>query len=163
MPAADGEGDVGIVTRHRGRRWLGLGITAVVLSLGAPLLAQKPAPQERGKRPKLTLKANPTMGRAPLRIVFSAELVGGSDDFEEYYCPTIMWEWGSGDASESTTDCAPYEPGKSTIKRRYTVEHTFRNFGTFRVYFNLIHRDKEVASTFINVVVQPGGSGTFDR
>jgi hypothetical protein len=118
--------------------------------------------EEKPRRPKITLKAQPTMGRAPLRVVLSAELTGGSDDFEEYYCPTIMWEWGKGNASEVTNDCPPYEKGKSQIKRRYTVEHTFRNFGTFRVYFNLIHRDKEVGHADINVVVQPGGSGTFD-
>jgi hypothetical protein len=118
--------------------------------------------EEKPKRPKITLKAQPTMGRAPLRVVFSAELTGGSDDFEEYYCPTIMWEWGKGNASETTNDCPPYEKGKSQIKRRYTVEHTFRNFGQFRVYFNLIHRDEEVGHADINIVVQPGGSGTFD-
>jgi hypothetical protein len=118
--------------------------------------------EDKSKRPKITIKAQPTIGRAPLRVVFSAELIGGADDFEEYYCPTVLWEWGKGDASETKTDCPPYEPGVSSIKRRYTVEHTFRNFGTFRVYFSLIHRDREVAHTSINIVVHPGGNGSFD-
>jgi hypothetical protein len=114
--------------------------------------------QDRGKRPKITLKAQPTMGRAPLRVLFSAELVGGADDYEEYYCPTVVWEWSRGNASESKVDCPPYEPGKTTIRRRYTTEHTFRTFGSFRVYFNLVHRDREVGTAAINVIVQPGGS-----
>jgi hypothetical protein len=135
----------------------------LALSGGAVPLAQQKneKPQER-KRPKITIKANPTMGRAPLRIVFSAELVGGSDDYEDYYCPTVLWEWGRGNTSEQTSDCPPYEPGKSQIKRRYTTEHTFRNFGNFRVYFTLIHRDKEIDNASINIAVQPGGSGTPD-
>ena len=54
------------------------------------------------------------------------------DDFEEYYCPTIDWEWGDDTTSESTADCEPYEAGKSEIKRRFTVEHVFRHGGNFR-------------------------------
>jgi hypothetical protein len=114
--------------------------------------------QNRNKRPKITVKAQPTMGRAPLRVLFSAELVGGADDYEEYYCPTVVWEWSRGNASQSEVDCPPYEAGKSTIRRRYTTEHTFRTFGSFRVYFSLVHRDREVGTAAINVVVQPGGS-----
>jgi hypothetical protein len=120
--------------------------------------AQDTDKQQDRKRPKITLKAQPTMGRAPLRVLFSAELVGGADDFEEYYCPTVVWEWSRGNASQSKVDCAPYEGGKSTIRRRYTVEHTFRTFGTFRVYVSLVKRDREVGTAAINVVVQPGGS-----
>jgi hypothetical protein len=135
-------------------------VGALCLTVGAVSLGGQK--DEKPRRPKIMLKAQPTMGRAPLRVILSAELTGGSDDFEEYYCPTIMWEWGRGNASESTSDCPPYEPGKSVIKRRYTVEHVFRNFGTFRVYFNLIHRDREVGNASINIVVSPGGSGTHE-
>lgn len=113
------------------------------------------------KRPKLTLKASPNFGIAPLRVVLTAEFEGGSDDFEEYYCPTVIWEWGDGAVSEASNDCAPYEPGKSQIKRRYTVEHTYRRSdpsGQIRVYFSLRHRDKEVAAVGVNIAVQPGGT-----
>jgi len=139
-----------------------LGSAALVCCLGltvgaTPLQDQKTdKTQERGRRPRITLKAQPTVGRAPMRSLFSAELVGGSDDFEDYYCPTVSWEWGRGDASQSASDCEPYEEGKSVIRRRYSAEHTFRNSGSFRVYFSLSRRDKEVGAAFINIVVQPG-------
>lgn len=122
-----------------------------------PDAAKAPEP----KRPKLTLKATPTFGIAPLRVVMTAELEGGSDDFEEYYCPTVIWEWGDGTISESSSDCQPYEAGKSQIKRRYTVEHIYKRSdpsGRTRAYFSLRHRDKEVAAAGINVAIQPGGT-----
>jgi hypothetical protein len=117
--------------------------------------------QDSKQRPRLNLRAQPPVGITPARIVLSAELVGGSDDFEEYYCPTVEWEWGDDTRSESTSDCAPYEAGKSEIKRRYTVEHTFRRAGAFKVYIRLKHRDKEVAASSTNVQIQPGAQERY--
>jgi hypothetical protein len=109
-----------------------------------------------GKRPKMTLRAQPTVGIAPVRVVLTGELQGGADDFEEYYCPTVEWAWGDDTSSESTLDCEPYEAGKSQIKRRFTVEHVFRREGTFKVYFHLKRKDKIVGSTSTIIQVQPG-------
>ena len=77
------------------------------------------------------------MGFAPLRIVATAVLSGGADDFEDFYCPTVEWEWGDGTRSESKVDCDPYEPGKSEIKRSYSLDHRFEWGGEFRVQFRL--------------------------
>jgi hypothetical protein len=110
------------------------------------------------KRPKLTLRARPEIGIAPMRVVLTAELEGGSNDFEEYYCPTTVWEFADGAISEASADCPPYEPGKSQIKRRYTVEHTYKRSGHLRVYFSLQHRGKEVTAAGVNITVQPGGT-----
>jgi len=52
-------------------------------------------------------------------------------------------------------DCAPYESGKSEIKRRFTVEHVFRA-GNYRVSFKLKRRDKVVALTTVQIQVRPG-------
>ncbi len=95
---------------------------------------------------------------APARVVLTAELVGGDDDFEDFYCPAIEWEWGDGTKSESSTDCAPYEPGKSEIKRRFTVEHVFRTGrpNGFRVTVHLKRRDKSVGAATVNIQVRPG-------
>src|SRR5712692_4405647 len=90
-------------------------------------------------RPKLTLKAQPMMAIAPARVVFTAELNGGANDLQDYYCPTIEWEWGDETRSESTSDCAPYEAGKSEIKRRFTVEHHYKHGANYRVVFRLKH------------------------
>ena len=92
---------------------------------------------------------------APARVVLTAELTGGANDFEEFYCPSVEWEWGDGTKSESSSDCAPYEPGKSEIKRRFTVEHVFRA-GAYRVMFHLKRRDKSVGGASVNIQVRPG-------
>lgn len=113
------------------------------------------------KRPKLTLKAQPIISIAPSRVTLRAELVGGSNDYEEYYCPTIEWDWGDGTQSESRADCDPYQSGKSEIKRRFTVEHVFRA-GYYQVAFRLKRRDKAVASATTTVQVQ-GGAADFGR
>jgi hypothetical protein len=115
--------------------------------------------QLEAKRPKLSLRAQPPVGVAPARVVLTGELQGGADDFEEYYCPTIEWAWGDDTTSESTLDCEPYESGKSQIKRRFTVEHTFRRQGVFKVYFHLKRKDKLLASASTTIQVQPGASG----
>lgn len=107
------------------------------------------------RRPKITLRAQPTISMAPSRVVLTAELVGGADDYEEFYCPTVEWSWGDGTHSESTTDCEPYEAGKSEIKRRFTVSHIFRT-GAYKVMFRLKRRDKPIAAATVNIQVRPG-------
>ncbi|MFN2447087.1 MAG: hypothetical protein ABR606_16095 [Vicinamibacterales bacterium] len=89
------------------------------------------------KRPSVSLRASPAVAFAPARIRLSAELRGGSDDFEALYCPVIEWDWGDGTTSSSAADCAPYEAGKSEIRRRYSVEHIYRAPGGYRIQFRL--------------------------
>ena len=112
--------------------------------------------KESDQRPKLSLKATPMMAIAPVRVVFTAELTGGANDFQEYYCPSVEWDWGEGTVSQTTGDCEPYEEGKSEIKRRFTVEHTYPRGGNYRIAFRLKQRDRLVANASINVQVRPG-------
>ena len=118
--------------------WVVVGATGVAIS------AQKTGRND-DPRPKLSLRARPAVGVAPARVVLTAQLTGGFDDFEEYYCPTVLWEWADGTESESTLDCDPYVAGKTEIRRRFTVQHTFRA-GTHRVWVRLKRNDKPVAS-----------------
>src|SRR2546422_9054795 len=106
-------------------------------------------------RPQLRLKAQPVISMAPSRVVLTAELVGGPNDAEEFYCPTVEWDWGDGTQSESTIDCEPFQAGKSEIKRRYTVEHIFRT-GAYKVMFRLKRRDKALAAATVSIQVRPG-------
>lgn len=115
----------------------------------------KDSKEREAQRPKLVLKAQPLISTAPARVVLTAELLGGAKDYEEYYCPTVEWEWGDGTKSESSVDCRPYEAGKSEIKRRFTVEHVFHQ-GNHRVTFRLKRQDKQLASAGVNLQVQPG-------
>jgi hypothetical protein len=143
------------------RRFASAGALAVAASmaLATPALAQKADKDAKdnpdAKRPKVTLKAQPLIAMSPARIVFTAELVGGANDFQEYYCATVQWEWGDGTQSESSTDCTPYEEGKSELKRRFTVEHVFQA-GSWRVGFRLKQRDKSVGFATVNVQIRPG-------
>jgi hypothetical protein len=113
--------------------------------------------EQEAKRPKVLLRAQPQIAIAPARVVLSAELQGGPDDFEEFYCPSIEWQWGDDTSSESTADCEPFEPGKSQIKRRYTVQHVFRREGVYKVSFRLKRKDKVVGTGTVTVQVQAGG------
>lgn len=133
---------------------------AVWLALTGPsalLAGQKNQKDQDAKRPRVTLRAQPMVAVSPARIVLTAELSGGPDDFEEYYCPTIEWEWGDDTRSEATSDCEPYVAGKTQIKRRFTVQHTFRRAGAYKVYFHMKRKDKLIASASATVQVQPGG------
>lgn len=134
-------------------------VGAVVFAGGLHLFAQNERPD--AKRPRITLRAQPPVAVAPARVVLTAELTGGSNDFEEYYCPSIEWAWGDDTASESSSDCDPYEAGKSEIKRRYTIQHQFRRPGAFKVYFHLKRNDKTLGSASAVVQIQPGATGPF--
>lgn len=111
---------------------------------------------QSSKKPSLSLKASPSVSFAPARIVLVAEVKGGADDNEEFYCPTVEWEWGDGTTSTAEADCDPYDPAKSQIKRRYTVEHRFLNSGGFRISIRLKKGTSTIASANTLVQVRPG-------
>ena len=116
-------------------------------------------PKAEPKRPQLALKTTPVSGMVPVRVSGIAELKGGDDDFEDYYCPTIEWNWGDGTISESSNDCEPYEAGKSLIRRRYTVSHPYTQGGHYRISFRLKRKDKTVG--LATTVVQLLGGGLY--
>ena len=146
------------------RRFAWSSVTCLLLTVAVGAAAQKPDKDkdprgEEAKRPKLVLKAQPVIAMSPARIVLTAELQGGPNDFEAFYCPTVEWDWGDGTHSESTADCEPFEAGKSEIKRRFTVEHVFRA-GVYKVMFRLKRRDKPLTTATVNIQVRPGLSGS---
>ena len=100
---------------------------------------------EQGKgKPKAALRVNPTVVFPPQRVVATAELTEGANDFQDYYCPKIEWIWGDETQSESGEDCDPYEAGKSEIRRRYSADHTYRaNPMGGTVNYDLIFRMKQ--------------------
>lgn len=118
--------------------------------------------QER-KKPSIAVRATPTAGFSPLRVFVSAEIKGGDNDFADFYCPTIEWVWGDETRSESTSDCDPYEIGKSEIRRRYSMTRTFPMAGTFKVELRLKQKDKIVGIGSTTVVVKPGLRDGMDR
>lgn len=122
------------------------------------LAAQRDASE---KKPSLSLKANPPAGFAPLRVHLTVDVRGGANDHADFYCPTVQWDWDDGTISENSSDCDPYEAGKSTIQRRYSADHTFRLSGDYRLTFRLKQKDKVIASATTTLTVRPGASEGF--
>ena len=112
--------------------------------------------KEPDPRPKVSLKAQPVIAMSPARVVLTAELTGGANDFQEFYCPAIEWDWGDDTRSEKSDDCAPYEQGKTEIKRRFTVEHLYRRAGNYRISFRMKRQEKVVGAATANVQIRPG-------
>ena len=131
-------------------------LTAVVVTGGA--LGARDAGQAAAKKtkPSVTLKATPIVVFSPARVVLTADVRGGDDDFQDLYCATEEWDWGDDTVSKNTGDCDPYEAGKSTIKRRFSADHTFQTAGEYRVQFRLKQKNKVILSGTTEVKVRPG-------
>lgn len=118
--------------------------------------------QGGGDRPSLSLRASPRVAFAPAEILFVAQLRGGDDDYEDFYCVTIEWDWDDDTRSESTPDCEPYEPGTSRIRRRFSTRHRFDYGGRYQVRINLKKRGDTVASARTAVELRGGRFGRFN-
>jgi hypothetical protein len=154
---------------HGSRWFLALTIAAAASSTAASSPHGERVSGAQNKKPSINVRANPPVGFTPLRVVVTAELKGGNDDYEEFYCASVEWEWGDGTKSENKIDCDPYESGKSEIKRRYVQEHTFRADSVdpvaaspegpaqYRVKFSLKQKNKVVGSGQTTVEIRNGG------
>lgn len=108
------------------------------------------------RKPSLALKATPPVGFSPLRVRIVVDARGGADDYADFYCPSIEWDWDDGTVSENSADCDPYEPGKSRIDRRWTAEHLYRRAGSYKATFRIKQKDKAVATSVANIQVRAG-------
>jgi hypothetical protein len=147
------------------------------LAVAAQLSATAAAAAPQAKKPSISLRANPASGFSPLRVVATAEVKGGPNDYEDFYCASVEWDWGDGTKSETKADCDPYEAGKSEITRRFVQEHTFRSSGVTtspfgssasadgstsqppvqcRIKFMLKQKNKTVGSGQTSVEIRPG-------
>lgn len=129
-------------------------VVALADSAVAPILGA--ARQDERKKPSVSLKATPPIAFSPAKVRVVAEIRGGADDYQEYYCPTVEWDWGDGTVSENTEDCNPYEAGKTTIRRRFSTDHTYRMAGNYKVFFRLKQKARTVAAASATVQVRPG-------
>jgi hypothetical protein len=130
-------------------------------ALAIPLHA---AAQDKKAKPTISVKVTPIVAFSPAQLVLTADLKGGADDYEEFYCATVEWDWGDDTRSESKTDCDPYEAGKSQIKRHFSIDHTYNVSGDYRVEFRLKQKNKVVARGSTDVKVRPGvRDGGIDR
>jgi len=131
---------------------------AAVLTIAIPSAgawsAQRAGAED--KKPSLSLRATPPVGFSPLRVRVVVDVRGGDDDYADFYCPSIEWDWGDGTISEASSDCDPYEAGKSTIQRRWTSEHMYRQSGGYKIMFRLKQKNKAIAASSAQVQVRAG-------
>jgi hypothetical protein len=139
--------------RHLACWGFSLPVLAGAVALATPGVA---AIDDKSPKPSISLKASPQVGFSPLRVVLTAELKGGANDYQDFYCPAIEWFWDDDTKSESRGDCEPYEAGKSEIKRRYTVDRVFNTMGEYRVEFRMKQKGKTVGMGKTSVRVRPG-------
>jgi hypothetical protein len=132
------------------------GWLACAAATGASGTPQDTREDKNAKKASLALRVSPPIAFSPARIVATAELKGGAADDPDLYCPEIEWDWGDGTKSEQTENCEPFEPGKSTVKRRWTSSHTFDMQGVYRVQLRLKRGPKTIATGSNNVQVKPG-------
>lgn len=144
---------------------LPLCLLAAMLSLGARDDGEPRADRGRGgsrllqaprTRPELVLTANPLVAFAPARVKFTAGLLDGRDDYEEFYCASIEWDWNDGTVSQWTRDCQPYKAGRSKIQRQFRAAHTFDIPDNYEVTFRLKKRGKVVAQVRTTIEVTSG-------
>jgi hypothetical protein len=130
-------------------------VTGLVL-LGTVYALQAAPMSDKKSKPTITVKATPIVAFSPARMVVTAELRGGDDDYQDFYCATVEWDWGDDTRSQAAADCEPYEAGKSEITRRFTVDHVFETAGDYRVEFRLKQKNKIVARGSTDVKIRPG-------
>ncbi|HEY8548885.1 MAG TPA: hypothetical protein VIL35_02920 [Vicinamibacterales bacterium] len=112
--------------------------------------------EDKQEKVSLTVRATPAISFSPARIRASAELKGGPDDAEKFYCATVEWDWGDLTKSEEAADCEPYEPGVSQVTRRFISEHTYHMGGRYRIQIRLKRNNKVLASANTTITVRPG-------
>ena len=129
-----------------------------VLAVALPATRASSAQRENNddKKPSLSLRANPPVGFSPLRVRVGVDIRGGPDDYVDFYCPTIEWDWGDGTVSEASADCDPYQAGKSTIQRRWASDHVYRQSGNYKIVFRMKQKNKTIAAGSANVQVRAG-------
>jgi hypothetical protein len=144
------------------RRIVPAAVGALALATGAAALEAFDGAADKNEKPSIRVKASPIVSFAPSRVVLTAEVKGGANDYEEFYCATVEWDWGDGTKAESKMDCDPYEAGKSEIKRRYTNDRIFRTAGDYNVEFRLKQKNKTVATARTTIKVRGGLPDGFD-
>ena len=65
-----------------------LAFPAILCATALTISTEAAGPVKKAK-PTVSLKVNPVIGFSPARMVLTAELRGGADDYEEFYCATV--------------------------------------------------------------------------
>jgi hypothetical protein len=141
-----------------------LAVAAALAAHGLVSAAAPASPRDTvtDKPPRISLKVNPTIAFSPARVVATADVKGGPNDFQEFYCASVEWIWGDDTTSDASDDCDPYVAGKSEIKRHFVASHVYSNTSEqareYHIEFRLKQKDKAVGAANTSVRVQPGAA-----
>jgi len=130
-----------------------MGFVAIAASTARGMQSNGETKIDKARRPSLVLRIDRGVALAPARVMLVADLIGGEDDYQDFYCPTIEWDWGDGTHSQSSADCQPYEPRVSQIVRHFSMTNVFQE-GAYAVKFRLKREDKELVSTTARLMVR---------
>jgi len=133
-----------------------LGRTAIAAGLCVAALGTAGSQERSAGKPQVVLTATAIVAFTPAKISFTADLRGGADDYEDFYCASAEWDWDDGTRSEASADCDPYQAGKSEIRRHFTTQHTYDVADNYQPTFRLKKRSKVVAQVKTEVEVRPG-------
>ena len=142
------------MTHRRSAVYLSVAALATGLAFGGPADAVQRS--DDNKKPSVAFKATPQMGFAPLKVRAVVDIKGGANDFEDFYCAKVEWDWADGTMSGTSEDCQPYEAGKSAIQRRFAADHTFRQAGEYDIAFRLKQKNRVVGYAKGTVRVKAG-------
>lgn len=130
--------------------------SCLVAAVAFPQQAGQDKEGEGPGKPKIVLHAAPGFAIAPARIRLTAELRGGADDFEPFYCASVEWDWDDGTHSEAALDCEPFQKGDSKIGRWFVAHHVYDTPGGYRPTFRLKKRGKIVGRAKVQVQIRSG-------
>ena len=86
------------------------------------------------------------MAFSPARVVATADLNGGANDFEEFYCAAVEWEWGDDTQVEY---CRPTANRTRRARARSSGGSppitSIERPGDYRIQFRLKQKDKPIA------------------
>jgi hypothetical protein len=129
-------------------------VLTLIVAAGAGFWGASHSSVSAAAKPKLSLKASPSVGTASTVFVFQAVLTGGEDS-EALYCLAAEWEWEEqADASLNEAECPPFNAGETPVERTFTEEQSFRRPGPHVVRVVLRKGDKEIASAATTVTVR---------
>jgi PKD repeat protein len=81
---------------------------------------------------RLSLRAEPLEGPAPLTVSFIGEITGGLDSSPELHCRTETWSFGDGTNIAVFGYCEAWRPG-TKLDRHFQRTHTYEEPGIYEI------------------------------
>ena len=132
-------------------------LCALIVGFGSCQPSIAAAGSDKKAKPSVSVRASPTIGFSPARMVLTAELKGGADDYEEFYCASIEWDWGDDTrVGVAAPTASRTKPERARSSGDSSIDHVFNFSGDYRVQFRLKQKNKIVGSGSTDVKIRPG-------